>query len=140
MIGQPPTRTPILTANQGRRLQRLWQRTRTQAADRATQITRREMGQVIDSRGQLREIAARLVGDVTGLLSAAVVVALRGIPIHTTAPLDGEALIYNAAQDRLEYGPAGGGGRWEPLSNMDPSDPQLLFDGNGDVLMTLVED
>jgi hypothetical protein len=28
--------------------------------------------------------------------------------------------------------------RWEPLTNGDPDFPELLFDGNGDVLMTEV--
>lgn len=138
MIGQPPTRKPILTAHQIRRMQKFWQRQRGGSLERATQTVRREMGQVIDSRGQLRQIAARLGGDLSGLMSAAVVIALRGIPIHTVLPTNGQTLKYNAAENRLEYGTAGG--RWEPLSNMNPADPELLFDGNGDVLMTLVED
>ncbi len=29
--------------------------------------------------------------------------------------------------------------RWEPLTNGDPSDPQLVFDGEGDVIMVEVE-
>lgn len=29
--------------------------------------------------------------------------------------------------------------RWEPLTNGDPSDPQLVFDGEGNVIMTEVE-
>jgi hypothetical protein len=73
-------------------------------------------------------------------MSAAVVIALRGIPIHTVAPEDGQFLTYNATANRLEYGSGTNIGRWEPLTNGDPLAPELLFDANGDVIMGFVED
>lgn len=50
-------------------------------------------------------------GDVTGPYSASVVERVRGTPVHTTAPTDGQVLTYVGANTRAEWTtPSGGGG------------------------------
>lgn len=104
----------------------------------ATRVTRAEMGQVMHPSGQLRAVASRLLGDVTGIMLRNVVVGIRGIPINATPPTDRQGLVYVAASNELVYSDLAPNTRWEPLTNGDPVDPQILFSADGDVLMSEV--
>lgn len=51
-----------------------------------------------------------IAGDVTGTLAASVVERLRGIPIQSATPTDGDVLTFNNTENRWEPKAAAGGG------------------------------
>lgn len=76
-------------------------------------------------------------GDVTGPHPTTVVVGLRSTPLADTAPSDAQVLAFNStlgqwAPKTLESSSLGT--RWEPVTNGDVDNPELVFD-NGDVIM-----
>lgn len=84
-----------------------------------------------------------LDGDVTGPQGETVVVAIQGIPVSTTDPTDEQVLAFDEGLGAyvpttvsLVAGPTSG--YWEPLTNGDPDYPELMFDVDGNVLMTWV--
>jgi hypothetical protein len=131
-------RGPILTAEQHRRLTKFWQRQKSEINAAATVVTRREMGEVMHANGQLKTVASKMAGDVVGVMLASVVQAIRGILIDPTPPTNGQGLVYDAVLDRLVYNELNSSTRWEPVTNGDPDDPQILFSADGDVLMSEV--
>jgi len=72
----------------------------------------------------MRNIAS-VRGDLSGSLMDPTVVGLQGIEISTTFPQDGEALVYNAAQDKYIPGVVssggGGGGSIGPTGPTGPT-------------------
>lgn len=125
---------PILTAEQHRKLSRFWTRQKTDINNAATAVTRREMGEVMHTNGQLKTVASKLAGDVIGVMLASIVIRLRGVLIDPTLPEDGQVLVYDATNGRLVYNTLALTTRWEPVTNGDPDSPELLFE-DGDVLM-----
>lgn len=80
--------------------------------------------------GQLPDLA----GDASGPVTATVVGALRGRAVASTAPLDRQVLAWDQAAGHWTPRDAP---RWEPVTNGDPVNPELVFD-DGDVVMELV--
>jgi hypothetical protein len=72
----------------------------------------------------MRNIAT-VRGDLSGSLMDPTVVGLQGIEISTTLPQDGEALVYNAAQDKYIPGVvASGGGGGGSVGPTGPTGPK----------------
>lgn len=130
---------PLLSTGQERRLQKFWTRQKGRARDAATKVVRAEMRQVIRTDGTLMDVAAQIAGDVLGMMSATVVAAIRGVPVTTDAPSDGDTLVYSAALDQLVYNATSGlgSGMWVPVTTGDVDSPEIVFD-DGDVVMEFV--
>lgn len=68
---------------------------------------------------------------------------IRRPPDYGAQAAAGTPYVLTVAEDgswvwAIGGGGSGSGGRWEPLTNGDPENPEILF-ANGDVLMTFVE-
>lgn len=98
------------------------------------------MGAVMHPNGQLRSVASRLGGDLSGVMLNALVIRIRGILINTALPTNKQVLMYDAVSQQLVYNDVTAGKRWEPLVNGDVDDPQILFSADGDILMSVVDD
>lgn len=76
------------------------------------------------------------LSDTPGALSSTPGTFEQGIAIviysHAT---QGQLLIY---MDTMLSAGAGPAGHWEPVTNGDPAFPEVMFDGNGDILMNFV--
>jgi hypothetical protein len=127
-------RRPLLNPEQHRKLSRFWTRQKAEVQQSATRVTRAEMGAVMHPNGQLRTVASRVEGDVTGVMLSTLVTAIRGILVSTTRPTDKQVLVYDAALGRLVYNAVTSLPHWEPVTNGDATSPEILFEG-GDVLM-----
>lgn len=96
-----------------RRLSQLWMRLQDTATSTVETIVRSNVGDFFTTAGLLRDRA-------------------------TPAAVTTELADHETRLDALESGSVSG--RWEPVTNGDPLDPQLVFDDTGDVVMSWVED
>jgi hypothetical protein len=136
-----------LSAQQQKRLANMWARQKANMTQSANDNYNARIIELTRGDGVLRtNTIPPLDGDVIGLIEDNTVVALRGILLSTTAPTNGQVLKYNSTLNRwvpttLTSGGGGGGssgeGYWEPITDGDLDDPQLMFE-NGDVLMDFV--
>lgn len=123
--------------HQQRRLSRMFTRIKSEGVEAAHAATRQELRGVITPGGRMTDRALpALAGDVIGKLGASVVAGLRGRPLLATAPTVGQGLVWNGTA--WAPGTVAQATRWEPITNGDPDDPQIMFDAHGDVLMTEV--
>ena len=53
--------------------------------------------------------SATAAGDVTGLITTNTVVKIQGVPVSSTAPTDGQALVYSSSSGSWQPGAGGGG-------------------------------
>ncbi len=79
--------------------------------------------------------------DIDGTIGEILYVSAAGylVPIDVTTLTDGDTIRWNATLGAWVLGRGDGGGHWEPVTNGDPENPELVFD-DGDVVMYLVPD